>query len=217
MARTPPLLDDLHPWLRAKVVALSRLHQTAFPEKALALIWGHSSVSEQQAAYAAGRSRLDGRSRYSLHNFLPSLAADLWVYLDAEDVDSVLEEGRLPRGTYDRLCLLQKGDFKTHYVPLAKLSKKIGLEPGAFWRTLKDGPHHQVPKFQRLLLSQVCLKNRGFYHGALDGIFGAKSTKALLDACDVAQLDGLPTSRQRRLMPMTPPLWKWLHDERNFS
>ena len=209
MPRTPPSIADLHPWLQRKVYALSDLHEEAHPDRALALIWGHRTPREQYSAYVAGRSKLDGRRKYSLHNYLPSLAADLWVYLDATGVDGLLYEGRPPRGQYERLCLLQRGDFKNYYLPLAKLGKEVGLEAGAFWRRLKDGPHFQLPRQSRLTACQQVLRERGFYQGALDGIIGPRSLAAILDACDASGINGVP--KYTRLMPMTPDLWAWLH------
>ena len=209
MPRTSPCMTDLHPWLRRRVYELADLHEAAFPERSLALIWAHRTPQEQYSAYLAGRSKLNGRTRFSLHNYFPSLAADLWVYLDATGLDGVFYEGRPPRGKYSRLCLLKKGDFKNYYLPLAKLGKEAGLEAGAFWRRLRDGPHFQLPKKARFTACQQVLRERDFYHGKLDGIIGPRSLAAILDACDSSGINGI--AKRRQLMPVTPELWSWLH------
>ena len=210
MTRTPPLLEDLHPWLRKRIKTLAEHHQLAFPERALTLIWGHRSQKEQRAAYSAGRSKLDGYNKLSLHNYYPALAADLWVYLDAPDTDGILSEGRLKRGTYERLCLLRRGDFKNYYLPLAKLSKKVGLEPGGLWRRFKDGPHHQVPKLYRYKLCQIALQKKGLYLGLIDGIIGPK-TRAAIKAASIHA--GLPYVARPKMLPVTAELWTWLNRE----
>lgn len=210
MKRTPPKLEDLHPWLREKVEKVAEKHQLAFPGRALCLIWGHRSKKEQRAAYEAGYSKLDGYRKVGLHNYYPSLAADLWVYIDAPEFDQVLVEGRLKRGTYERLCLMRRGDFKNYYLPLAKIAKAEGLEAGALWRRFKDGPHVQVPRLQRNKLCQKALQKKGLYYGLIDGIIGPKS-RAAIRAAYVHS--GIEEITPPRMLPVTPELWTWLHKE----
>ena len=149
MPRTSPCMTDLHPWLRRRVYELADLHEEAFPERSLALIWAHRTPQEQYSAYLAGRSKL------------------------------------------------------------AKLGKEAGLEAGAFWRRLRDGPHFQLPKKARFTACQQVLRERDFYHGKLDGIIGPRSLAAILDACDSSGINGI--AKRRQLMPVTPELWSWLH------
>jgi hypothetical protein len=200
----------LHPWLRSRVCELADLHNCVYPERALCLIWAHRSKEEQQAAYKAGRSRLDGVRRFSLHNLIPSLAADLWVYTEDEGAeDAVLFEDRPPKGSGLSLQLLQRGSLKTYYYPMARLSQQTGLEAGAFWRRLKDGPHVQVPKTERHLLVQAALNKAGASL-ATDGDIGPK-TRSAID--DVSSQLGVPT-RRSALLPISPSLWAALHEER---
>ena len=207
--RTKPQLSDLHPWLRHRVDELAELHNSVYPERALCLIWAHRTVDEQRAAHRAGRSRLDGVRRFSLHNLLPSLAADLWVYTEEEGAeDAALFEDRPPRGAGLSLQLLQRGSLKTYYYPMARLSQEAGLEAGAFWRRLKDGPHVQVPEPNRNMLVQAALNKSGASL-AVDGDVGPRTMGAIGDA---AQRLGVTTKRSA-LLPISPALWGALHKE----
>ena len=208
--RTPPKLEDLHPWLRWRVNELSVAHRTANPGTSLCLIWGHRSPAEQSAAYRAGRSKLDGIKKFSLHNYSPSLAADVWVYTNADDEDPDLYENRPKRSEGLSLQLLQKGSLKRWYIPLGKLAEGIDLEAGALWRTFRDGPHVQVPKLQRMKLVQEALNSKGFDAGVVDGIIGPKTRSAIMAAQQKSSLLGTFRSR---LMPVHPDLWEWLHEE----
>ena len=207
--RTPPKLDDLHPWLRAKVEELAWMHNVAFPERALCLIWGHRSPEEQQAAFKAGRSRLDGINRFSLHNLSPSLAADLWVYTEDDGPeDMTLTEGRPDKSLGMKLQLLQKGSLKNYYYPMAKLAEDVGLEAGAFWTRLKDGPHIQVPKTDRIILAQTALRDAG-WNVDVDGRLGPQTKSAISSA---AKEHGVRASGSS-LFPMSPALWSCLNPE----
>ena len=98
MARTKPKLADLHPRLRERVADLVVEHERAFPERALCLIWAHRSTAEQASAFKAGRSKINPEAgRFSLHNYRPSLAADLWVYVEHSGSDQTFFEGRPPQ------------------------------------------------------------------------------------------------------------------------
>lgn len=208
MARTPPVLSDLHPWLAERVEALADAHRQARPETSLALIWAHRSPAEQKAAHRAGRSRLDGVRRFSLHNYLPALAADLWVYTSSEDGSVPLYQGRPPRGVGLDLQLLQKGSLRRWYLGMARLAVDQGLEAGALWRTLKDGPHIQVPKRDRLRLLQEALGARGYACGTPDGVMGPLTRSAIERAGE--DFGGGHLARGR-LFPVVPAFWAWLH------
>lgn len=41
---------------------------------------GHRSLSRQYQLYLEGKTKIDGRSKRSKHNYSPSLAADIYVY-----------------------------------------------------------------------------------------------------------------------------------------
>ena len=208
--RTPPRLEDLHPWLRARVNDLAVVHRRANPCTSLCLIWAERSISTQKAAYAAGRSKLDGVKRFSLHNYFPSLAADLWVYTGADDDDEEIYEGRPPKAHGLDLQLMQKGSLKNWYIPLGKLAKECGLEAGALWRTFRDGPHVQVPKKQRMKLLQEALNAKGFDVGDSDGIIGPRTKAGIAKARKEVGMIG---TFRPGLMPVHPDLWEWLHEK----
>ena len=207
--RTKPELCDLHPWLRSRVESLSQVHNTVYPERALCLIWAHRTQKEQQAAYKSGRSRLDGVKRFSLHNLSPSLAADLWVYTETEGAeDCAFFEDRPPRGAGLSLQLLQRGSLKNYYYPMGRLAQDVGLEAGAFWIRLKDGPHVQVPKKQRSMLVQDALNGAGASL-VVDGDVGPATRSAIKSIAD--ELGVL--TRRSSLLPISPALWARLHEE----
>jgi hypothetical protein len=201
--RTPPKLSDLHPWLRERVLLLSESHRTANPGTALCLIWGIRSVEEQQKAYKAGRSKIDGKRKFSLHQY--GLAADLWVYTEAQE--TTLYENRPPKSDGLELQLLQKGSLRRWYIGLGHLAEMEGLEAGALWRTFRDGPHVQVPKHERIVLLQDALNGRGFNVGDPDGAVGPKTRAGIRAAAKEANLD---VGSNGRLMPVRPQLWHWL-------
>ena len=203
--RTPPLLEDLAPWLRIRVNAMAVSHRAANPGTALCLIWGHRSLAEQQAAHKAGRSKINGKTKFSLHNFKPALAADLWVYTEA--ADDTLYENRPPKDLGLELQLMQKGSLKDWYIPMAYLAEMEGLEAGALWRTYRDGPHVQVPKRQRIVLLQQALAYNGYDVGAVDGILGSKTKKGI----EGAKVESGIKARAGGPMPIHPDLWEWLH------
>ncbi|ANS05341.1 L-alanyl-D-glutamate peptidase [uncultured Mediterranean phage] len=201
--RTQPKLDDLHPWLRERVVALAGSHRTANPGTALCLIWGIRSAAEQQKAYKAGRSKINGTTKFSLHQY--GLAADLWVYTEAQETS--LYENRPPKRDGLQLQLLQRGSLRAWYIPMGYLAEMEGLEAGALWRTFRDGPHVQVPKHERIVLLQDALNGRGFNVGDPDGAAGPKTRAGIRNAAAEAGLSG---DRNGRLMPVRPELWHWI-------
>jgi hypothetical protein len=159
-------------------------------------------------AFKAGRSKLDGVKRFSLHNYMPSLAADVWVYTNAGDES--LYENRPPRDEGLDLQLLQRGSLRQWYMPLGNLAVDLDLEAGALWRRFRDGPHVQIPKAQRMKLVQEALNQRGFSAGIVDGDIGPKTRAAIESAKGESTIHGYFKSS---LMPVHPDLWAWLHRE----
>ena len=207
--RTPPAIGDLHPDLQSAVWEVAERHEAVYPERSLCLIWAHRTPEEQHEAWRSGRSGLDGYVRYSLHNYCPAFAADLWVYTSGCEC-AKLHINRPPRSEGHELQLLQRGSFANFYRPLGMIAERCGLEWGGRWRRLRDGPHVQLPKQRRVLLVQEALQAAGFQPGPLDGIDGRRTALAVAAASGVADINGIPTKRQRQLMPLTPPLWAWL-------
>jgi len=207
VARTPPKLADLHPRLSNAVVHLAEAHRDANPGTALCLIWGIRTPEEQQRAYAAGRSKIDGVKRHSLHAY--GLAADLWVYTNAND--QRLYQNRPPRDAGLELQLLQRGSLRDWYIPLGRLAMTEGLEAGALWRGFRDGPHVQIgPRLERVKLMQALLSQAGFDVGPIDGIDGRRTDGALADAGQSGSCKWRVPWRQRRLMPCHPEVFRWL-------
>lgn len=214
MARTEPILSDLHPALRRLVKRLARYHRQANPDTSVCLIWAHRSTNEQQKAHKAGRSKLDGVKRFSLHNYRPSLAADVWVYTGGDEETPNLYEGRPPKAHGLDLQLLQRGSLRAWYIPLGKLAEDVGLEAGALWRTFRDGPHVQMVKSARIKALQQVLQDRGYAPGPIDGDVGPKTMAAIHVAGVASGVTWHVSRRQSRLMPIHPDLWAWLHEER---
>ena len=209
MARTLPKMSDLVPRLREKVEKLAELHEAAFPERALALIWGLRTAAEQRAAYKAGRSKLDGVKRFSLHNY--GLAADLWVYTGDHDEDHAFFENRPPRDLGLKLQL-KRGALSMYYRPMGKLAEEAGLEAGAFWR-MGDGPHVQLNKHDRFCALQEALNNAGYHCGEVDGVIGKMTKKAIEAASGDSGKPWRVSWRASRLMPLRPELFRWLVEQ----
>ena len=207
--RTPPKLSDLVPELRSRVLELTALHGAAFPERALCLIWGLRSVQEQRAAYAAGRSKIDGVKRHSLHAY--GLAADLWVYTGDQPECHKLYEGRPTRSAGLQLQL-RRGALREFYRPMGALAREVGLESGAFWR-MGDGPHVQIEKIGRFKILQAALGAAGYSPGPVDGKPGKRTLAAIEAAGKDADLPWEVSWRARRLFPIPPELWAWVRTQ----
>lgn len=204
-----PRLEDLHPDLRVRVESVAREHQAEHPDRALCLIWAHRTPAEQAAEFAKGFTGINGRTLWGLHNYLPSLAADLWVYEDGRR-DHVLTEGRPPKEDGATLRLL--GKVWPFYQAMGAIARRYGLEWGGDWQGLRDGPHVQLSRPDRLRALQSALAARGFSPGPVDGEWGPKTARALESAGARAGLPWAVSARQARTMPCPPALWAWLHD-----
>jgi len=211
MMKTPPRFADLHPLLREKIYKTAALHEKPHPERLLVLIWGHRSVAEQLKAYGDGFSKLDGVRKVSYHNYLPSLAADLWVYTDGAWDSAEVIEGRPPKDKGFVLQLMERRAFRTFYRPLGKIARKVGLKWGGSWG---DGPHFQLSRRDRIKAVQDALQRCGFAPGPIDGVHGPKTRAAIRAAVRASGIKNeIEGWWRRRSMPVLPPLWAWLHAE----
>lgn len=122
----------------------------------------------------------DGFVNVSRHNMLPCTALDIGLF----GVDS---------GGRER-CL----EDSPHYRKIGPAALALGFDWGGNWTTLVDQPHVEIPAtrcFQRSLIKDVglqwqrYLRVAGTYQGALDGIFGEKSTTALKAATGFTERD----------------------------
>lgn len=110
-------------------------------------------------------TNIDGFSKLSNHNYLPCHTLDIGLFQGAKYL----------------------GD-SPHYKLVKNGAQVVSLDWGGGWKGLKDRPHIELPakmlfKKSRVLETtlqwQKLLKESGAYTGALDGMFGQKSTVAL--------------------------------------
>lgn len=134
-------------------------------------------------------TNIDGFSKMSRHNYLPSLACDFGLFRG---------------GKY----LLDDASY--NIIGLA--AKDAGLNWGGDWRSFKDKPHVQLNKNQMFKSSfikdvalqwQRYLKMSGSYTDSLDGIFGKNSKKALKE---VTGFDGQSPEAWKSLFRQFGPL-----------
>ena len=130
--------DEIYPPLMAKLTQLQANCQAKGVD--YWLISGYRSWEEQDKLYALGRTAKNvdatpakpmggivtkAKGGQSYHNF--GVAADF-----APDKDKT------------RAGLQPDWDLKS-YELLADEALKLGLDPGLYWKTFKDGPHVQLP------------------------------------------------------------------------
>lgn len=179
-------LVDLHPWLRERVEDLLDLYAAAalsrLREPVLLLVTDTTRTqAEQQAAHAAGRSQLDGVTRWSLHQYAPGLACDLVPTISG-------------RAIWDASTVTERARWDL----LGELAEAQGLGWGGRWRTLVDRPHVEVPERQRVVLLQTALGV------APDGDFGPKTLVALQVRERAA---GLPLTDRATWWRVRPASW----------
>lgn len=130
-------LAQMHPWLRERVErALAAFRRGAGPGEEIKLVESVRPLAVQRRYYAEGRSKADGVSAYSLHQFEPALAADAAV---------------TRRGKY-----IQHASDPA-WERWAACAEAEGLEAGKRWARLVDCPHVQVPERERVRLLQAAV------------------------------------------------------------
>lgn len=176
-------LAQMHPWLRERVVlALAAWRAAAPAGESIRLVESVRSLATQQRYHAEGKSRADGVTRYSLHQFAPSLAADVAVTRGGKYVASASDAAWQRWGS---------------------AAEATGLEWGGRWKGLVDCPHVQVPLSQRARLVQRAVGV------AVDGDWGPKTQAAVALALPGLRLrdgtgwDTLTVEAWARLAPLS--------------
>lgn len=176
-------LAQMHSWLRERVVlALAAWRSSAPAGESIRLVESVRSLAIQQAYFAQGRSKADGVKKLSLHQFSPSVAADVAVTRGGKYVASASDAAWRRWGT---------------------AAEATGLEWGGRWRGLVDCPHVQVPLAQRARLVQRAVGV------TVDGDWGPKTQAAVALALPGLQLrpgtgwDTLTVEAWARLAPLS--------------
>lgn len=123
-------LSTCHPLLQALLTRVIR--RPDLPHD-LAVLCGHRGQAEQDAAAAAGRSRL--RWPQSAHNRTPSHAVDVAPYVGG----AVSWEWR----HYNAIAPVIKAEWAKMQTEGA-VPPGVALEWGGDWTSLRDGPHWQI-------------------------------------------------------------------------
>ena len=180
----------VYPTLDAYAAQIRDDYAVARPGWSLRVTCTYRTLAEQQAAFAAGHSALDGVRRWSLHQY-PVLPMA---------VDHVVVR---PDGSVS-------WDF-ADYQLYGKLAQNAGLTWGGAWPALRDGQHIELTPRARVWALQQALADRGYNPGTVDGLDGPRTQAALRAAeADLRRsLPGLPTTI-RPHWPQ-PALWAWLH------
>ena len=215
--RPAPRLSDLHPELAQRLIQTAIQHERSHPNLSLAIIWTVRTVEQQQKAFRLGRTHISGADgRWGLHNYgrsgVPCCpAVDVWIYMTRAP-ESLLYEYR-PGDDHSKLILLgpTKRVWK-RYKALGDLAVMAGLESGTHWPRLKDGPHIQLTRKDRIKALQMILNRVGEYALAVDGIDGAKTMDAVRSEGSRLSMPWRVSWRQRRTMPLPPDLWVKLHE-----
>ena len=146
-------LSLMHPWLRARVAAALVAWESGAPAgETIALVESVRTIATQQKYFAAGRSKADGVTRYSMHQFAPSLAADVAVMRGGKYIQSASDPAWRRWGS----C-----------------ARAQGLTWGGDWKGLVDCPHVEVPEVERVRLAQIAAG------AAADGLWGPKTEAAI--------------------------------------
>lgn len=129
-------IEDLRPHLQWAFSELKKRYEEKFPDRELKLICAYRSPEEQYALWLQGRkpdgtvtdkskivTNIDGKTKKSMHNFYPSNAFDVGVF-----IKSVYLTGA------------------EYYTPIGTMLDGLFVEWGGNWESLKDYPHIQGTK-----------------------------------------------------------------------
>ena len=146
-------LAACHTWLGERATrALAAWRLGSQTGESIRIVESVRDVATQQRYYAEGKSRADGTTTWSLHQFSPALALDVAV---------------LRGGTY----VARARD--PAWGRWGAAAEAEGLEWGGRWTSIMDAPHVQVPMGERVRIVQRAV-------GATpDGIWGPATTDAV--------------------------------------
>lgn len=121
---------DLHPAMQEFWSVLQRLSKDELGID-IFLTCTHRDNAEQERLYAQGRSTqgmivTNARAGQSPHNTLPSNALDFAVMGADGQLDWSVE----------------------NFIRVAQIARRLGADPGAFWRGFRDNPHIQMPDWK---------------------------------------------------------------------
>ncbi len=176
----------LHPFIAANIDQILADVNKGIPAGFKAkIISSYRSPAEQFELYKKGRKLVnnkwvkigpvvtdkDGYLKLSRHNYLPAVAFDFGIFKG----DQYLGESK--------------------YYSNVQRGEKYGLFWGGNWSTLVDRPHLEIPLTivkgglakDSAMIWQRYLQKSGFYKGAIDGIFGPASLKALKEETGEAE------------------------------
>jgi hypothetical protein len=143
------------------------------------------------------------------------LAADIWIYLVRGKPETVLYEYRPPKEDGARLILMGPYDrVWPRYEKLGALGEEAGLEWGGRWPRLRDAPHFQLPRYDRILALQRVLNDACGTGLKEDGIDGRKTLAAIKTVGRHFELPYRVSWRQKRIMPLPPTLWNRIFEEK---
>ncbi|CAN5135010.1 hypothetical protein BH09BAC1_BH09BAC1_00970 [soil metagenome] len=169
----------LHPYMESRLSQITdAIQATLSTGVTCKFISAHRTPADQFELYKKGRTfkngswvktgsvvtNIDGLSKKSMHNYLPCLAFDMGLFKDGKYLGNHPDYKKVAEG------------------------KAFNLKWGGDWTSLVDQPHlemHAGVYFKSNLekdngyIWQLYLQKAGTYTGAMDGLFGPASIKAL--------------------------------------
>lgn len=121
-------LSDADPKLADGFLKIKSIFEATFPRYELRPICVYRSPDEQTAEFNAGRSRIDGVTRLSQHNVMPTRAIDVGIFRK--------NPARLPAAFIDQLAEAGKFDkdlLTSLYWNFSQLVQRFGFRSGNDW------------------------------------------------------------------------------------
>lgn len=103
----------------------------AFSEIDFGIAEGHRSVERQKKLFAEGKSQLDGVRKKSKHNLKPSMAVDIYAWVDGEASWEPEHLSRIAKTV--KFVAVQLGGKVSH-----------SLRWGGDWQSFVDMPHFEL-------------------------------------------------------------------------